>query len=54
MTIREYTVYREPEILSLYGSVGWSNYTNRPGILKAALQIRCVCLLPMKEMNWLD
>ena len=36
MTIREYTMYREPEILSLYNSVGWSNYTNRPGMLKAA------------------
>ena len=35
-TIREYTEYREAEILRLYESVGWTNYTGNPGMLKNA------------------
>lgn len=36
ISIREYTEYREEEILRLYGSVGWTNYTSSPGMLKNA------------------
>jgi len=32
--IRVYTAYHEPEILSLYKSVGWSAYTANPDILR--------------------
>ena len=35
-SIKEYEVYNEPEILALYQSVGWSNYTNNPQMLKDA------------------
>ena len=34
--IKEYENYRENEILSLYKSVGWINYTNNPEMLKNA------------------
>lgn len=30
MIIKEYTVYREDEILKLYASVGWTAYTKDP------------------------
>lgn len=36
MTIRPYETYRETEILSLYGGVGWTNYTQRPDMLREA------------------
>jgi len=35
-SIREYTNYKEEEILNLYKSVGWINYTNHPKMLKNA------------------
>lgn len=35
-TIKEYTIYNEREILNLYNSVGWSNYTSNPSMLKNA------------------
>lgn len=34
--IKEYTAYNEDEILPLYESVGWTNYTKNPQMLKAA------------------
>ncbi len=34
--IQEYTCYNEQEILPLYRSVGWTNYTDRPEMLKSA------------------
>ena len=34
--INEYKDYNEEEILELYKSVGWANYTNRPEMLKNA------------------
>lgn len=33
-TIEEYTEFNEAEILDLYTSVGWTNYTNNPLMLK--------------------
>lgn len=36
MTIRPYEQYNEKEILSLYESVGWTNYTQRPEMLRDA------------------
>ena len=33
MEIREYKTYSEPEILSLYASVGWTAYTDHPEVL---------------------
>ena len=34
MIIKEYTTYREDEILKLYASVGWTAYTKDPEALK--------------------
>ena len=34
MIIREYTEYREEEILRLYSEVGWTAYTETPLLLK--------------------
>jgi len=36
--IREYTEYNEPEVLRLYESVGWTNYTANPAMLKKAYE----------------
>ena len=35
-SIKEYKTYNETEILNLYKSVGWTNYTNHPEMLKNA------------------
>ncbi len=32
----EYSTYNEAEIMALYNSVGWSNYTNNPAMLREA------------------
>ena len=34
MYIEEYTTYQEPEVLALYGSVGWTAYTEQPEALR--------------------
>lgn len=34
--LKEYTGYNEEEILGLYTSVGWTNYTDKPEMLKNA------------------
>lgn len=36
ITIKEYTKYEKEEILNLYESVGWTNYTNNPDMLEKA------------------
>lgn len=36
LTIKEYSIYNEGEILNLYDSVGWSNYTSNPSMLTNA------------------
>ncbi len=35
-SIKEYAKYNESEILNLYQSAGWINYTNNPDMLKNA------------------
>lgn len=35
-TMKEYQGYNEAEILKLYESVGWTNYTSNPAMLKNA------------------
>ena len=35
-TIKEYENYNEQEIIDLYNSVGWTNYTNNSNMLKNA------------------
>ncbi len=35
-TIKEYTKYNHDEIMNLYTSVGWTNYTNNPDMLANA------------------
>ncbi len=35
---RQYGKYNENEIMALYGTVGWTNYTSRPEMLKAAYE----------------
>lgn len=37
-SIREYNAYNKKEILDLYGSVGWTNYTDHPEMLKKAYE----------------
>ncbi len=34
--VEEYTAFDPEEILALYRSAGWTNYTNRPAMLEAA------------------
>ena len=36
--IKKYSDYKKEEVLALYESVGWSNYTNRPDMLSQAFQ----------------
>ena len=35
-SIKEYSQYKEAEIVNLYQSVGWLNYVNNPEMLKKA------------------
>ena len=35
-SIEEYKEYNNDEILNLYGSVGWTNYTSNPAMLENA------------------
>lgn len=35
-TVAEYSEYNEAEILNLYNSVGWTNYTDNPKMLQNA------------------
>ena len=44
MDIREYRTYNAQEILALYGSVGWTAYTDRPEALKAGFDRSLLCL----------
>ena len=37
-SIKEYTEYNENEILGLYQSVGWTNYTSHPEMIKNAYE----------------
>lgn len=34
--IKEYTMYNENEIVSIYQAVGWTNYTRHPAMLRKA------------------
>ena len=36
LILKDYSTYNEEEILTLYSSVGWTNYVQRPEMLKAA------------------
>ncbi|MCR4677492.1 MAG: GNAT family N-acetyltransferase [Lachnospiraceae bacterium] len=38
MEIKEYTNYKDDEILSLYTAVGWTAYTENPAALKAGYE----------------
>lgn len=38
MELREYTNFNQKEILSLYTSVGWENYTRSPQMLERAYE----------------
>ena len=38
MELREYTDFNQEEILSLYTSVGWENYTRNPQMLERAFE----------------
>lgn len=52
MEIREYSEYREDEILSLYDSVGWAAYTENPDILREGFH-SSLCVLAAYEGNTL-
>lgn len=49
MTIRDYTGFRRGEILPLYESVGWSNYTSKPDMLEKAYQNSLLTLAAYEE-----
>ena len=49
MEIKEYRVYHEEEILSLYNSVGWSAYTKQPEILKSGFAHSLLTLAAYKN-----
>ncbi len=48
MTIKPYCSYSQSEILPLYRSVGWSNYYERPQMLREAFQ-DSLCVLGAYE-----
>lgn len=49
MEIREYTVYREEEILPLYASVGWTAYTDAPEALREGFARSLLTLAAYEE-----
>lgn len=44
LTIKEYSKYDENEVLHLYRSVGWTNYTDKPEMLRNAFENSLVVL----------
>ncbi|MBR0356823.1 MAG: GNAT family N-acetyltransferase [Clostridia bacterium] len=44
MEIRAYAAYDETQILSLYESVGWTAYTDRPHVLRKGIENSLLCL----------
>lgn len=44
MEIKKYTVYKEEEVVALYQSVGWTNYTRNPSMLQKAFEGSLVVL----------
>lgn len=48
MEIREYTNYKETEILRLYNSVGWTAYTDNPEVLRLGFK-NSLCILTAYE-----
>ncbi|MGO4929247.1 GNAT family N-acetyltransferase [Fundicoccus sp. Sow4_D5] len=38
VTIQVYETYQEAEVLALYASVGWTNYTQNPQMLRSAFK----------------
>lgn len=49
MDIREYARYDEAEVLDLYGSVGWTAYTDDPAALRAGFENSLLCLAAYEE-----
>lgn len=50
MEILKMTQYNENAVLPLYESVGWTNYTGRPAMLRAAYE-HSLCILGAYENN---
>ena len=48
MEIREYTAFEEAEVMALYADAGWTNYTDRPDMLRAAYE-NSLCVLAAYE-----
>ena len=48
MEIKEYKTYSEPEILSLYASVGWTAYTDQPEVLRKGFENSMLTLAAYK------
>lgn len=44
ITVKEYECYNEPEVLSLYRSVGWSAYYSQPEVLRRGFK-NSLCVL---------
>ena len=49
MEIREYTEYREEEILRLYSAVGWTTYTDHPRALEQGFRHSLLVLAAYEE-----
>ncbi len=50
MEIRKYEIYNDDEILNLYASVGWTNYTASPEMLKNSYK-NSLCILGAYDEN---
>lgn len=54
MKIREYKTYDESEILGLYGSVGWTAYTEQPEVLRKGFEKSMLTLAAYEGEQLLD
>ena len=54
MEIKEYQTYNEQEIIDLYQSVGWTNYTSCPETLKEAYKTHFAFWVHLKKRSSLE
>lgn len=52
MYIEEYTTYQESEVLALYGSVGWTAYTEQPEALRRGFAGSLLTLAAVRTGRW--
>ena len=52
MTIKDYTEYKEAEILRLYAEVGWTAYTDAPDTLRKGFENSLLTLAAYEQRFW--